>query len=142
MKAFGKLVDILVLRRHYKNWFSILIGHLVGRKVKIFLRDGLKIDISKGSRHSQAVELGRLLDAGWKVNLLNERFLELYDKTGIRVKCRYNEGLDIVHLAEIFLDKAYGTDFAGKVVIDVGMSNGDSSTYFASKGASKVIGSI
>jgi FkbM family methyltransferase len=38
------------------------------------------------------------------------------------------------------VDKCYGYNFAGKNIIDVGMSNGDSSIYFAKNGAKKVVG--
>jgi FkbM family methyltransferase len=59
---------------------------------------------------------------------------------GVEIKCRLNNGTDIFHLTEIFIDKHYGYQFDGKIVVDVGMSNGDSAIYFAKRGAKMVLG--
>lgn len=48
-------------------------------------------------------------------------------------------GMDLMTLYELFVRKDYGDDFVGKVVIDVGAYNGDSSVFFALQGAKKVI---
>lgn len=42
-------------------------------------------------------------------------------------------------LRELYQEHAYGDEFAGQTVIDVGMANGDSSIFFAKRGASRVI---
>ncbi len=68
------------------------------------------------------------------------RLVLLSDGHGTLVRCRFDQGFDIGHLAEIFLDKSYGSAFGGKVVVDVGMSNGDSAIFFAKNGAAKVVG--
>jgi FkbM family methyltransferase len=53
--------------------------------------------------------------------------------------CRLlKEGWDFGHLDEIYLHKVYGEKFSG-TVIDVGASNGDSSVFFAKRGADMVI---
>ncbi|MEM3191240.1 MAG: FkbM family methyltransferase [Candidatus Parvarchaeota archaeon] len=82
--------------------------------------------------------MSELLSIGWRIKNIENRFLVLYKD--VSIKCRYDVGYDIGHLKEIFLDHVYGLDFKGKVVLDIGMSNGDSAIYFAKRGAKLVIG--
>ncbi|MCX7605820.1 MAG: FkbM family methyltransferase [Bacteroidia bacterium] len=53
---------------------------------------------------------------------------------------RLTVGMDLMTLYELFGRKDYGEDFSGKVVVDVGAYNGDSTVYFALQGARQVIG--
>ena len=45
----------------------------------------------------------------------------------VRLKCRLDPG----YFDEIFKQKTYGTVFRDNVVLDIGASSGDSSTWFA-----------
>jgi FkbM family methyltransferase len=80
------------------------------------------------------------LDAGWRVDTAVGGCVYLLARDGLRIKCRYDHGNDLGHLNEIFVGKVYGSEFNGKIVVDVGMSNGDSSLFFIHMGAEKVIG--
>lgn len=108
---------------------------------KLLLRDGFRIDLPKDSLDNQFSALTRIFEADWKVNSVDKMCLTLSDaRLGIHVKCRYKAGNDIGHLIEIILDQAYGAQFEDEVVLDIGMSNGDSAIYFAKKGARLVVG--
>lgn len=52
---------------------------------------------------------------------------------------RLSPGMDLMTLYEIFVRQDYGSDFSGKVVLDIGAYNGDSAVFFALRGAQKVI---
>ncbi|MCS7154129.1 MAG: FkbM family methyltransferase [Bacteroidia bacterium] len=52
---------------------------------------------------------------------------------------RLSPGMDLMHLYELFVRKDYGEDFAHKTILDIGAYNGDSSVYFALKGAKRII---
>ncbi|MEM3191151.1 MAG: hypothetical protein QW292_03490 [Candidatus Parvarchaeota archaeon] len=69
----------------------------------------------------------------------SENLLTVGNERGISITCRVMRGNDLWHFKEIFINHAYGTDFARKNVIDVGTSNGDSSISFAIMGAKKVV---
>lgn len=126
-----------VVRKAYSNWVSILLQYSLGRKPpKFVLRSGLTV---RGDRFDW-YHLAMLLDANWHAKRIDERCLELQNSDGFNFKCRYKEGYDLGHLFEIFIEKAYGSNFSGKVIFDIGMSNGDSGIYFAQMGAKKVIG--
>ncbi len=105
-----------------KKDFEVVIK---GRKIKI--RSGI------GS-------LARLMDNGWNVFPLSEDVVQLENDYGIKITCRTEIGLDLVQMEEIFIDEIYKCNIVNKNVIDVGMNNGDSSIYFAKKGAKKVLG--
>ena len=81
-----------------------------------------------------------MLENGWHILSGNKEYLTLKGPDDIVLTVRTKKGWDLGHLVEIFIDKVYGSDFYDKNVIDVGMSNGDSSIYFAKNGAKKVIG--
>ncbi len=71
---------------------------------------------------------------------MDEDYVMLSDNSGLKIKCRQGIGADIRHLAELFVYQEHGTDFSGKTVVDIGMSNGDSAIFFAKRGARKVLG--
>lgn len=106
---------------------------------KVVLSNGIEIPFRNNKINSQFPALNKLLVNGWVVDSIDDKYMVLKDEAGTYIKCRYNEGFDIGHLVEIFVDKRYGSDFNGKIIIDVGASNADSSIYFAKRNATKVI---
>jgi len=84
--------------------------------------------------------LAKLLSNGWKVLAVEDGLLTLEGNNDIIITCRTGTGFDLGHLIEIYVDKSYGYNPTGKNIIDIGMSNGDSSIYFAKNGAKKVVG--
>ena len=84
-------------------------------------------------------ELAHLLKNNWEIIESKGNFLTLRNND-IVITCRTQIGWDLGHIREIYLDNAYDVNVSGKNVIDVGMSNGDSSIYFAKMGAKKVVG--
>lgn len=136
----------MVLRNCYKNWLPLLILYLMGMLPdKIFLRNGLVLSLnSRDTIHgiiANLFGLAVLLQNGWSIKNANDGSLVMYHSSmQIEIKCRLNNGADLYHLVEIFVEKRYSSFFEGKVILDVGMSNADSAIYFAKNGALLVIG--
>jgi len=105
------------------------------KEFKIALRDSLNINIKYG-----LLSLVKLLSNGWRMISVEDGLLTLEGSNDTIITCRTRIGFDLGHLEEIYIDKQYGHDFTGKNIIDTGMSNGDSSIYFAKNRAKKVIG--
>lgn len=108
-------------------------------------RTGVKIPLTPSSIRnfilSQSNFLFSLSSRGWSIISYGNNKLLIQDGHGLKVFCRMEVGSDFGGLKEIFCDEVYGGyDFRDKIVVDVGMSNGDSSLFFASKGARLVIG--
>lgn len=82
--------------------------------------------------------INRLRRVGFRFELIS-RHLVIADNGKVRIRCRVGTSNDLGHLWEIFCLGVYGYDFEGEVVADIGASNGDSSIYFASRGARRVI---
>ncbi|MDA8055446.1 MAG: FkbM family methyltransferase [Thermoplasmatales archaeon] len=85
-------------------------------------------------------DLTVLLENDWQIHSIERNLLGLNKKDGTNITCRIDKGYDFGHLIEIYIEEKYGDKYEGFNVIDVGMSNGDSSIYFAAKGAKKVVG--
>lgn len=60
------------------------------------------------------------------------------NKDNVRLKCRLKVGFDLGHIVEIFERDTYLQDFQNSTVIDIGGSTGDSSIFFAIKGAKEI----
>lgn len=91
-------------------------------------------------RASDLPYIAKLLSNGWKILSATENLITIQSFDDAIITYRVDKGYDFGHLSEIFLEKAHGTNFNNKNIIDVGMSNGDSSIYFAKEGAKHVIG--
>jgi FkbM family methyltransferase len=127
------------VRRHYTNWPYILSTYALGKTpLKFALRDGRVLRFTEAEKRFEFANFARLLDAGWRVEDVDDIHMTM--KKDVTMKVRYREPPDIFSMREVFLDQAYSCDCEGKVVLDVGMFNGDSSIFFGSRGAKKVIG--
>ena len=71
---------------------------------------------------------------------MKDTHVRMVNKDGSVITCRLKYGNDFGHLKEIYVYQAYGSDFKDANVVDIGASNGDSSVFFAKRGAKKVIG--
>jgi len=81
-----------------------------------------------------------LFKRGWRLIPIDDGYVLLYnEKESVRIKYAAS-GLHVTALADIFLNEIYGKAFKNMVVVDIGMANGDSSIFFAKKGARLVIG--
>ncbi|MGC8725983.1 MAG: hypothetical protein ACP5RS_05355 [Thermoplasmata archaeon] len=85
-------------------------------------------------------KLSTLLDNNWEIIDNKDIYVKLKGPQGEILSCRTHTGFDFGHIVEIYIDKVYGTDFEGKNVINIGMSNADSSIFFAKNGAKRVVG--
>jgi len=130
MRLTKKELNVGYIRFFYHYVFN------KNKEFKIALRDGPNINI----KYDYLPALAKLLFNGWKIVSVEDGLLTLERINGINITCRTDRGFDLGHLVEIYVDKQYGYDFTGKNIIDIGMSNGDSSIYFAKNGAKKVIG--
>jgi FkbM family methyltransferase len=125
------------LRTAYQNWFSVLWRGALNRSTTaVSRRDRLKLE---GFGSFDLVRLAKLLSNDWKVQEITQSHITLDSPTGLTIKCR-RKSADIGTLSEIFIDQPYPSDVLGKIVLDIGMSSGDSAIFFAANGAKKVIG--
>ncbi len=110
----------------------------------LFDRNALTNAALKGTtvplKIDQMRELINLLDNGWQIGAVKDSYVKLLNKDGSVITCRLKYGNDFGHLKEIWVYLAYGYDFKDANVVDIGASNGDSSIFFAKRGAKKVIG--
>jgi FkbM family methyltransferase len=142
----SKFGALLRLRRHFRNWFSVLVLFYLHRSPRaVFLRDGTVLRFGADGRMDPGILvqlIPRLLEAGWTIAPLDATHALLSNaRTGTRLKCRFLPGWsDVIPLLEVYEDRVYGEDFADKVVLDIGMANGDSSIFFAQHGARLVLG--
>jgi FkbM family methyltransferase len=131
-----KYSDVMTLRNAYTNYLRIILSALLGMKridAKL-RRQKLTLRVTPGEAH----HLAKLVISGFSVAATDPDTVTVSDGKVI-LKCRLNSGFDLGHIEEIYVQKAYGTDFKDKVVIDAGASNGDSSIWFAVNGAKRVI---
>jgi FkbM family methyltransferase len=130
---------ILLVRRHFANWRYIISTYARGKTPhKFVLRDGRVLDFTGTAKRFEFANFARLLDSGWHVETFDDIYMTM--KKDLTLKIRYREPPDIFSMREVFLDQVYSCNCEGKVVLDVGMFNGDSSLFFVSRGARKVVG--
>ncbi|HLH45475.1 MAG TPA: FkbM family methyltransferase [bacterium] len=121
------------ISKHYQNWLEIATKRILKKDLnKLILKSGKIINM----KSNQEYPLAKLLEVGWVIKESDNDYVTLCkDECFI---CRLNSGYDISHLTELYINKVYGDHFQG-VVVDVGASNGDSSIFFAKRGADMVI---
>lgn len=139
MSMLSKYNKMKLMRKELNIGYISLIYHIIFKKneeLKIPLKDGSNTNIKAG----YLPNLEKLLSNGWKVLAVEDGLLTLEGNNDIIITCRTGTGFDLGHLIEIYVDKSYGYNPTGKNIIDIGMSNGDSSIYFAKNGAKKVVG--
>jgi len=139
MSMLSKYNKMKLMRKELNIGYISLIYHNIFKKneeLKIPLKDGSNTNIKAG----YLPNLEKLLSNGWKVLAVEDGLLTLEGNNDIIITCRTGTGFDLGHLIEIYVDKSYGYNPTGKNIIDIGMSNGDSSIYFAKNGAKKVVG--
>jgi len=135
--------DFKLLKSVKKNfmisYFIIVKQYLVNINTPIKViekKSGVPFSLSL----SNLAHLSPLLDENWEIIDSNNTCIKLKGPKEEIIRCRVKKGFDLGHIGEIFLNNVYGTEFEGKNVIDIGMSNGDSSIFFAKNGAKRVIG--
>ena len=122
-----------LISKHYRNWPEIALKRMLKRNLSsLVLKSGNTIHMDSYQEYA----LAKLLETGWAVKETNDDYLTLCkDECFV---CRLNSGADFNHLTELYINKTYGDHFQG-IVVDVGASNGDSSIFFAKRGAEMVI---
>ncbi len=119
-------------KKRYKNWFKVLVNKMQNKyPFQAVLKNGVAVNINSG------LELATNLH-GFKKN-----YEEIEEDVIIR-----NEGKPPIRLYKgfygsifaVFVKEEYSSlPYKGNTVVDVGANIGDSSIYFASNGAKKVI---
>jgi FkbM family methyltransferase len=143
VSKFGALKRI---RRHFRNWPTVLLLYYLGRSPRaVRLRNGTVLQFGADGRIDPGILVQlvpRLLEAGWTIQPVDRTHALISNsRTGTKLMCRFlPHWSDVMPLLEVYEDKVYGEEFQGKVVLDVGMANGDSSIFFAQHGAKLVIG--
>jgi FkbM family methyltransferase len=110
----------------------------------LFNRDAPTNAVIKGTtvplNIGQMRQLMDLLNNGWQIGAVKDIHVKMVNKDGSVITCTLKCGHDFGHLIEIWVNQVYGSDFKDANVVDIGASNGDSSIFFAKRGAKKVIG--
>jgi FkbM family methyltransferase len=127
------------LRKQYSNWIFIAILYVLKTyPSKVVLRKPKSKLAYRFRVPFELYLLARLLDNGFELEANGEENITLrHEESGTRIRCQAGS---LYSLNEIYVNRVYGDDFKGAVVIDVGMYNGDSSLYFAARGARLVLG--
>ncbi len=140
MSTIYKFNLIKSVKRHFEiSYLSIIKNYILDKKKNMKVKEkasGISVSLSLGKMSMLAM----LLDNNWKIldNIIP--YIKLRGPNGEIIFCRTMAGYDFGHLVEIYVTKVYGSNFNGKNIIDVGMSNGDSSIFFAKNGAKRVVG--
>jgi len=163
----NKIKKALNTRFYFDNWFSLLVGYTLNRvgfnvKLKAKINDCIfKIDpevfarfvsrASQGLINSTRCYDDKLLINGIQVNDIADVIYNtetwakvlgwIYDES---CECWVKENVKFLYMyppiLEVFEFGEYGfVDVEDRIVIDIGAHVGDSSIYFALKGAKKVI---
>lgn len=137
---FVKRFEFVSLAKRYcKNWLYLVTAYLIGNEPEhmVLRRDNLKIAPYEGARG--VYQLLLLFKLGWFVQDCDSTYLLLGNEDGMRLKCRRNTE-DVESLIGIYEKRHFECSCEDKIVVDVGMNNGDTSIYFAMRGARLVIG--
>lgn len=133
-----KYDDLKTIHRELSvNYFRLVFLYLFDRYRSVDLVLG---NHNISLRLSDLFALSKLLESGWSILSSTENHVTLKSHDNVVITCRTKIGYDFGHLNEIYLGKSYGTEFNGKNIIDIGMSNADSSIYFIKHGAKYVVG--
>lgn len=127
-----------VIHKYLEIPYTRLIRYYIFERNKL-----LSININNNKidvRFQDLYDIGALIKEGWTVIQISQNLITFQSPNNAIITCRAGIGYDIGHLVEIYLDEIYGSGFKNKNVIDIGMSNGDSSIYFAKEGSKRVIG--
>ncbi|MEM3265824.1 MAG: FkbM family methyltransferase [Thermoplasmata archaeon] len=134
----SKVFKVKIIRKYFQiSYFKIVYSYFKKVPVNAKLSNG---EIIKNVRLNVLSDLSLLLEKGWAIENIGEKGIITINNHEVSIICRINKGFDIGHLVEIFIKEVYKDNFKERNVIDIGMSNGDSSIYFAMNGAKKVIG--
>ena len=138
--SFKEKFNLLIsVRKHFEiSYFNIIQNFFADKNklVQLFEKD---YNISLSMPLYIIAQLSILLDHQWKIVGNDSTHIKLKGPNGEMLTCRSQIGCDERHIVEIYVNKVYGENFEGKNVIDIGMSNGDSSIFFAKSGAKHVI---
>ena len=130
MNLINKLNLIRTAKRHFEiGYFLIFLDYLSNRykPIKVIQKNtGVPFVLNL----SNMAYLSYLLENNWKIIDSTDTYVKMNGPKDENLYCRTQVGFDLGHIVEIFLSKDYGVDFNGKNVIDIGMSNGDSSIFF------------
>lgn len=131
---------LLLIMKSYRNWFELALAYVLRRRFPetLVLRKGIEIHGPMVRSLWTVLRLAALLENMWTVEAFDGEVLRL-NKAGLNFRLRLTPA-DLAQFNDIFDVQTYGQDFRDKVVLDVGMYNGDSAVYFASKGAKFVLG--
>ncbi len=132
---------ILSLQRDYENWMDLARDYLLGHSVReAVLRKRCGLKLPHNVSISNLLALPVLLEHEWSIISGDSDLFVLIEPTGLQFKCRAKKALDVGHLVEIYINKGYKSNLPNGIVLDAGMSNGDSSIYFGRTGSKQVIG--
>lgn len=138
----NKFRSSIEYRKTYSNYLHIIIHHLRGDfPIEAILRDGKAITLLNPFHAYIITQLQRYKEISYDipndvVTISSPSFGESIKTMEVKLYGAVTNG----EVVECFMDGAYDTlPVNGKTVIDIGSNIGDSSIYFALRGANKVI---
>ena len=136
-----RFVALVSLRRDYANWLGLTTDYVRGHSIRrALLREFPALRLPANISVPNLTAIPELFRKGWGAAPLDSSHITLTSPIGLRFVCRIRNANDMRHLVEIFVDDIYHYTLRNKIVLDVGMSNADSSIYFANAGSTLVIG--
>lgn len=144
----GKLVAPIVYARIYSNPFRLMKNILKGdypfkaklrtNNTEILLQS--RIDLIQLTMNLKRIYSSKTSEVTYDVSKDIIKFNFLDFESNVR-QVVFKNGLKNGEVLPIFFDRIYdGLPAKGKIVVDIGANIGDSSIYFALRGATKVIG--
>jgi len=123
------------------SYFQLLKEYLTKDNTVTIHIKGLSINMDFGRAYQYAKTLRNIENHGWEiVDTINNLVVYENKQNGIKLYSRITDTFPYSGvIEEVFVQEVYKSDFANKVVIDVGAYLGESAIYFALQGAKKVI---
>jgi FkbM family methyltransferase len=115
-----KAKNLLAFQRLTDKWYHIIL-------LRLYLEKELELELKPGGRISIANR-----DTHYTVETTGSRFTFYYS-----MKSRAKHTLDLI-IEQFVLEEYHNLAVKGRVVLDVGASEGDSAIYFAARGAKRV----
>ena len=134
--------SFLDYRRTYSNYFSIVMHHLrQDYPVDAVLRNGDHIRLLDSDMGYVIAQLQGHQGVEFDITKDTVTFLSLPYAEDKKTKVTIHSGLTNGEVGFIFLNEIYQTlPVNGNTILDIGANIGDSSIYFALRGASRIIG--
>jgi hypothetical protein len=131
--------SIIDYRKVFKNWIYVIYSIKINRKIiNVILRDGKNLSLPNEMVYFTKELLIRNLSTDFFYDKTSEIFQFLYNGKNVKLRF-YKNGIMNGEIASFLGDYDYLEPINGNTVIDIGANIGDSTVYFAIRGARTVL---